>query len=150
MPAISLSININASSEKVWSVISNIEGSVDTISGIKKVEILERGNPFTGLKWRETRELFGKEATEVMVISDSKENEFYHVKAASHGSLYFTGFYLSESEGKTTLTTEFSAEIQSLLARFVNFLFGWMFKKATRAAFQQDLEDIKKAVEQGT
>jgi len=147
MAKISVSTEINASKEKIWSIITNIEESVHTISGIHKVEILEKGTPFKGLKWRETREMFGKEATEVMWIHDCKENEYYNVRAENHGSKYYTDFYLTEKEGATVLTMEFSAEVESALAKFVNFIFGWMFKRATIKALQVDLDDIKKACE---
>ncbi len=144
---ISVNVSINGSKEKVWSVITNIEESVNTISGIKKIEVLEEGNPFKGFKWRETREMFGKEATEIMWIHDYKENEFYNVRAESHGSKYFTDFYLTQKEDLTVLTMEFSAEIMSPVAKIMNFIFGWMFRSATIKALQIDLEDIKKAAE---
>lgn len=147
MPKVSLSTEINAPKENVWNLITDIENSINTISGIKKIEILEKGNPFIGLKWRETREMFGKEATEVMWIHNAKENEFYNVRAESHGSKYFTDFYLKEESGVTTLTMEFTAEIMSFGAKLMNFLMGWMFKNATVKALQEDLNDIKEAVE---
>ncbi|MBB6480055.1 SRPBCC family protein [Spirochaeta isovalerica] len=147
MQGIELSINISAPREKVWSVITDIENSVNTISGIRKIEILEKGNPFIGLKWRETREMFGKEATEVMWIHNAEENNFYNVRAESHGSRYYTDFYLKDSSEGCALTMKFTAEIESFGARLVNFLLGWMFKNATIKALEKDLEDIKEAVE---
>lgn len=147
MLPISLNIDINESKEKVWSVISDIENSKKNISGIKKIEILEKGTPFKGLKWRETREMFGKEATEIMWIHECEEFQFYNVRAESHGSKYFTNFYLEEHTGTTNLTMEFTAEIMSPTAKLINFLMGWIFKKATIEALQEDLNDIKKVVE---
>ncbi|MBN2657339.1 MAG: SRPBCC family protein [Spirochaetales bacterium] len=147
MQSIELSTKISAPKEKVWSVIADIENSIHTISGIRKIEILEKGTPLIGLKWRETREMFGKEATEIMWIEEAEENRFYKVKAESHGSKYFTDFYLEELPEGTLLTLKFSAEIISFGARLVNFLMGWMFKSSTIKAFEADLQDIKKAVE---
>ena len=38
---IEVDILINAPKEKVWGIITDIEGSVDVISGIEKIEVLE-------------------------------------------------------------------------------------------------------------
>lgn len=150
MKSITVNIDINETKEKVWSVITDIKNSVNNISGIKKIDILEEGSPFKGLKWKETREMFGKEATEIMWIHDCQEYKYYHVRAESHGSKYYTNFYLLEHTGITKLTMEFSAEILSPIAKILNFIIGWMFKKATIQALKKDLEDIKKAVELGS
>lgn len=148
MKRVSVSIDIKGSKEKVWSVITNIEDSVNTVSAIKKIEILEQGDTLGSLKWRETRDMFGTEATEVMWVHKFKEYEYCEVRAESHGSKYFTNFYLVDNGETTTLTIEFLAEIYSIKAKIMNFIFGWLFKKSTINAFKQDLEDIKKVVEQ--
>ena len=73
---------INAPRDRVWKIISDIDKSVDVISGIEKIEVLE--NPDAGLvgfKWRETRTMFGKQATEVMWITEAEENAYYQTRA---------------------------------------------------------------------
>ncbi len=63
-------ITINGTKEQIWKVITDIEGSVETISAIEKIEILEQPESgVLGLKWEETRTMFGKSATEVMWIT---------------------------------------------------------------------------------
>ena len=60
-------IMIDGTKEQIWEVITDIEGSVETISAIEKIDILDKPvSGFLGLKWEETRTMFGKEATEVM------------------------------------------------------------------------------------
>lgn len=147
MKKITASIDINASKESIWTIVTDIENTVNNVSAIKKVEILEPGTPFLGLKWRETREMFGKESTEVMWIDDCKEFEFYKVRAASHGSKYYTDLYIKEIENGCSVTIEFSAQVESVSAKIVNFLIGWLFTGATKKAFLQDLEDIKGCIE---
>jgi len=42
------------------------------------IEVLEKPDAgFVGFKWKETRKMFGKEATEIMWITDSVENEYF-------------------------------------------------------------------------
>jgi len=138
------SISINAPRESVWKAISNIENAVNVISGIEKIEILEKPDQgLVGLKWEETRTLFGKTATEVMWITDAVENSYYHTRAESHGAVYITHLTLEENAGVTTFTMSFNGEPQTLSGKIMMFLMGWMFVKATREALEKDLEDIK-------
>ena len=57
-------VTINGSKAAIWAAITNIENASETISGIEKIEVLEKpANGLVGLRWRETRMLFGKPAT---------------------------------------------------------------------------------------
>ncbi len=150
MKKITLDIMIKGSAADIWKVISDIDGSVNVISGIEKVEVLERPESgLTGLKWRETRTMFGQSATEVMWITDSQENKGYSTRAESHGAIYTTRFDIREDDGVCLLTMTFGAELVKFSTRIVTLLTGWIFASATRKALMEDLEDIKKAVEAG-
>ncbi len=139
---------INGSVEAIWKVISDIDGSVNVISGIEKIEVLERPEAgLTGLKWKETRTMFGQTATEVMWITEAEKNRFYATRAESHGSVYISRLSIEEKDGVSLLTFDFSAEFETIGAKIMSFLTGWLFASATVKAIMQDLEDIKKAVE---
>lgn len=141
-------IRINAPKEIIWGVITDIEHSDNNISGIKKIEILERpkaGN--VGLKWRESREMFGKEATEDMWITEEKVNSYYQTRAESHGSVYISRLSIDEKTDHCMLTMEFKGESNTLGAKVGNFIFSGMLKKSTEKALFVDLEDIKKVAE---
>ena len=145
---IEVKINIIGSKENVWRVISDIENSADNISGIEKIEILNKPvDTLIGLKWVETRTLFGKTATETMWITESEENKFYKTRAESHGAVYITQMKISEAEDLVNLSMEFNSMPQTFGARIMGFLFGWLFKNATIKALNQDLMDIKSVVE---
>lgn len=142
---------INGTKEKVWQVITDIEGSERTIEAIERIEILEKpASGLIGLKWRETRTMFGKTATEVMWITDVKENDYYQTRAESQGAVYVSRLQIEEQEGRTYLTMAFEGQAQSLTAKIVSLATGFLFKSATQKALQQDLEDIKAAVEKSS
>src|SRR5262249_15257427 len=64
-------VTINGSKAAVWTAITDIENASKTISGIEKIEIIEKpANGLAGLRWRETRMLFGKPATVEKWITD--------------------------------------------------------------------------------
>jgi len=80
---------IDGTKEQIWQVITDIENSVNIIQAIEEIEVLEKpAEGLVGLKWRETRTMFGQTATEVMWITDAKENEFYQTRAENHGAIY--------------------------------------------------------------
>lgn len=140
-------ISINGSKEQVWKVITDIENSMNNIKGIEKVEILEKPeNEFIGLKWRETRTMFGQTATEVMWITDAVENEYYTTRAESHGAIYKTDLVLSNNGDSTELVMSFGAELITFKAKLMS-LMGFLFIGATKKALREDLQDIKAAVE---
>ncbi|MDH3944678.1 MAG: SRPBCC family protein [Anaerolineae bacterium] len=145
---ISVETEIRAPAKVVWDIITDIKNSPEFISGIDEVEVLDSpADGLVGLKWKETRTLFGRTATEIMWITEAVENEYYKVRAESHGALYLTDFYLSESNGVTTLKMDFDGTPQTLGAKIMSALTGFMFKKSTEQAVIQDLEDIKAAAE---
>ena len=141
-------VSINGPKENIWKVITDIESSVNTIKGIEKIEVLE--NPaqgFIGFKWRETRTLFGKTATEVMWITEAVENEYYKTRAESHGSIYETTLRITPEGDGSVLSMEFNGMAQTFMAKFFSIVMGFMFVSATKKALQEDLNDIKAAVE---
>ena len=141
-------IEIKAPKEKVWIVITDIENSVNAISGIDKIEILNKPkDTLVGLKWMETRTIFGKSATETMWITEATENNYYKTRAESNGAIYQTILKLAEKENTTFLTMEFSTEAISLKGKIMAFIFGRMLSKSMKKLIKKDLIDIKNTVE---
>ena len=82
---------INGSKPAVWAAITNIEHASEIISGIMKIEVLESpASGLVGLKWRETRMLFGKPTGVDKWITEAEENEFYKTKAEDSGFVFVT------------------------------------------------------------
>ena len=71
----SRSKEIEAPTMDVWAVISDIENATDHISTIKDIAVLEpcTEGSIVGLKWQETREWMGRDAVEVMWVTDAIE-----------------------------------------------------------------------------
>ena len=148
MIRIPIAVTVKAPPSVVWSLITDIEGAPDTISGIDRIEVLERpAEGILGLRWRETRTLYGKSATETMWITEVDEGSSYATEARSHGSLYRTEVRVTEIQGGTRLEMEFSARALTRAARIMAVLLGWLVTRSVRKALRQDLEDIRRAAE---
>lgn len=145
---VTVETEIGAPLMDVWRVVTDIENAAATIKAIQKIEVLERPQSgVAGLKWRETRTMFGKAATEVMWVTEAVEGSHYLTRAESHGSVYKTRVALEDRRGKTGLVMTFEGEPQSLGAKIMWGLTGFLFKGATRKALAKDLADIKAALE---
>ena len=141
-------VTINGSKAAIWVAITNIENASETISGIENIEILEKpANGLVGLKWRETRMLFGKPATVEKWITDAAENEFYKTRAEDGGFVFLTTKTISESSGGITLTECHESKPQSIAAKLMSIPMRLFFKGVIKKAALQDLNDIKAAVE---
>ena len=141
-------ITIQAPRSTVWRLITDIEGSDQRISGIKKIEILEKPKDgLIGLKWEETRIILGKTATEVMWITDVVDGFSYKTQAEGPGVIYISSLSLVEEGAQTRLIMGFKSEISSLVTKIISSIMGLFFNKATRDAVKKDLIDIKTAAE---
>jgi hypothetical protein len=71
---VEVQVTINGFKAAIWAAITNIAIAAETISGIENIEVLEKpANGLVGLRWRETRTLFGKPATAEKWITDAVE-----------------------------------------------------------------------------
>jgi hypothetical protein len=123
-------VTINGSKAAIWAAITNIENASETISGIENIEVLEKpANGLVGLRWRETRMLFGKPATAEKWITDAAENEFYKTRAESDGFVFLTTISISEnSSGSITLTSSHDSQPQGIVARLKAIPMDLFFK----------------------
>lgn len=145
---VSVTTQINAPVDAVWQAITNFENSAEMISGIKAINILEKPTEgLIGLKWQETREMFGKEAVETMWITDAKDGEFYQTYAENCGTVYTGRLSVKAKDDGTELTMDFGGEAQTFFGKLMSGLMGWMFKGSMVKMLKQDLEDIKVHVE---
>ena len=141
---LNVSIPINTEKEKIWQAITDIENAKDRISAIEDIQVHHQPDEgLIGLKWTETRVLFGKSATETMWITEAEENHYYKTRAESHGSVYQSTMRIKEDTGGNHLIMEFDAHPQTVLAKILSFVLGPMMKNATKKALLQDLKDIK-------
>ena len=140
-------VTIKESKATVWAATTNIANFAQVLSGVEKIEVVEKpATSLVGLKWKETRMLFGKPATVEKWITEAKENEFYKTKAEDSGIVFLTTNRISESGGSVTLTGIHETNPQSFVAS-LKALPMVFFKGMIKKAILKDLNDIKGAVE---
>jgi hypothetical protein len=141
-------IEVKASVDEIWEVITDIEGSQERLSGIDKIEILEKpSHGMIGLKWRETRTLMGKEAEEIMWVIDEQPGQYYETEAHNHGMIYTSRMFIKDLGDRRLLGMSFLAEPKSVGARIMSGITGIFMKGAMRKVVRKDLEELKAAIE---
>lgn len=144
-------VTIDGSKPAIWAAISNIENAAEFIRGIDKIEVVEKpANGLVGLRWRESRMLFGKPATAEKWITDAAENEFYSTRAESDGFIFLSTIRISEGKGGMTLTSIHDSQPQTIGTKLMSIPMGLFFKGVAKKALLQDLDDIKAAVERNS
>jgi len=145
---VEVEVTINGTKSATWAAITNIEKAPEFMSGIEKVEVLEKpASGFVGLKWRETRILFGKPASAEKWITDAGENEFYKTRAESDGFVFLSTMRISGNDGGVTLTSVHDSIPQTILKKILAAPMMMLFTGVAKKALLQDLNDIKAAVE---
>ena len=145
---LSVFVEIEKPLEDVWKAIVDFKNCSNYIESIVDLEIIDEPNDtLIGFKWKETRVMFGKEATETMWITDYVENEYYKTRAESHGSFYISRLSIERVEEFTKLTMSFSAEAQTFFVKILSFCMGFFIKGSMKKALIKDLNDIKTHLE---
>jgi len=137
---------IDAPREVVFDAALDLHSAAEKIRGIEKMEVLTEGPIGLGTRFRETRIMFKKEATEVMEITVFDRPSRYAHEAESHGSKYLTTYDLVQEGSGTRLELVFSAEPQTFMAKVMGVVFSFMMKACMKMV-EKDLDDLKSAIE---
>jgi uncharacterized protein YndB with AHSA1/START domain len=149
MPELEVSRTVNAPPDTVWSILVDLDGAAERISAIEAIDRLDDGDGFgVGTRWRETRTMFGRSATEEMEVTEVVPGRSYVVEAGSKSARYRSTLTVAGApDGGSVLTMVFAAEPSGLLSRLLAATMGRLMSGPTRRALEQDLSDIASAAE---
>lgn len=133
-----------APQEVVFEAIANVAEAADRVESIRRIELLTEGPIGVGTRWRETRRMFGKDATEEMEITAYEPPTDLTVRANSHGTDYVTVFRFEAADGGTRLTEEFTATMAepNLFQRVMWLVFGSVGARMTKKMMVTELDDV--------
>lgn len=149
MPGVTVSSRIEAPVERVFAAYTDLENAPSVISAIKRIEILTPGPVGVGTRFRETRVMMGKEATEEMTFAVFEPGARYVLTAESHGSKYTTTFRFTPEGNATRVTCDFLGEPQTAGAKILTALMLPLMKGMIRKCLVQDIDDVRRSVEAG-
>lgn len=143
---ITLSEFVDADPERVFEVFSDIASAPERVTGVKEVTLLTDGPVGRGTRFRETRVMFGKDATEELEFTEFQPPRSYTIGCESCG-VYFTSLFTFEPEaGGTRVTMDMRTRSLSLKAKLMAPMCV-LFAGGARKAMRQDLLDLKRFAE---
>ena len=137
---------VNAPIGVTFNVFSDITKAQERVEAITKVELLSDMTEGIGTRWRESRMMLGKEASEVVEISAYEPNKFYEMKMESRGVKYNSRVAFSESQGGTQVEMTMHGTPVTLAAKFMS-LFNFLLAGAMKKSLEADVSDLKAAAE---
>lgn len=144
--SITVSRIIDAPPSTVFAHATNVENWAEIVPAIDQVEMLTPGPVQVGTRFRETRTLMGRQATEEMEFLELDVPNKYVLGAQSHGCRYRTEFVLTPEGGGTKLTMVFHAEALTFMAKVMTVLMKPFMKKLADVC-GKDLDAIKAHIE---
>lgn len=143
MASLIVSTQVAAPLARVFEVFTEIDKAAERIPAITKLEMLSEGSFGNGTRWRETRLMMKKEATEEMWVTGFNPPNSYTVEAQSHGSLYQTLFEFKEEAGGTQVTWTFDCIAQTFGAKLMAPIFSIFFSGVMKKCMLGDLEALR-------
>lgn len=148
MAGITITRDVEAPAEVVFDLATDFPHLAEWIQAIDKIEVLTDGPIGVGTRFRETRTMFKREATEEMEVTAFERPEHIALFAESHGCRYRTDYQFRPTEdGKgTQIELRFQAEPRTLVAKVMAFVMRPMTKLILNEC-GKDLDDVKAAAE---
>jgi len=148
MHEITIRKHVSAPVEKVFEMATDFPNAPRFVKGIVKMEMLTQGPVGIGTRFRETRKVFNREATEEMEVTGFEAPQRYSVGCESHGCRYHTEFSFASDSGGTRIDMTFRATPVTLGAKVMSVLMRPMMKAVMKEC-AKDLDDLKAAAEGG-
>lgn len=131
----------------VFKRLTDFADAPRVVRGIQSLELLTPDPVGEGTRFRETRVMFGREATEELEVTRWQPPRLYTVSTNSHGAQYHSTFTLEESpSGGTDVHLEFEAIPQTLAAKVMSVVMRPMMGKVVQEC-AKDLDDMATAAE---
>ena len=149
MTTLTVSTHVSAPLERVFEVYTEIDKAAERIPDIVALEVLSEGPFRVGTRWRETRVIFKKEATEEMWVTSLDPPKSYTVDAESNGMRYSTLFSFAPDGDGTKATWSFSGTALTLGAKIVAPILNVLMKGTMKKCMRRDLEALRDVCESG-
>jgi len=146
MPTIRVEQTVPADRATVFAVITDFENAASFTSGILRLDMLTPGPVMVGTRFRQTREMFGKEASEELEVVEFERPGYLALGAHSRGVDYRITYTLSDDEGATRIVCEFTATPVTFAARLMAGMSG-LFEEHARKIVAADLADASAEAE---
>lgn len=140
---------VDAAAPDVWRVVTDLGAADRVLTAVRSIERLDAGEGFgVGTRWRETRVMFGREATAEMEVVDVDPGRAYTVVSEDRGTRYRSTVTVDAiDDRRSRVEMTFGGEAAGTVGRILAATVGRLFAGSTRKALRQDLDEIAAAAE---
>lgn len=138
--------HIDVLPEIVFKVATDFASASEHIQAIDNVELLTDGPVQVGTRFRETRKLFGKEATEEMTVTEFTPPKRFTLETESCGCHYVCRHHLIHDIAGTLFKLEIETQAKTFMAKMMSPL-SKLMSGSMRKIIEADLEDLKRVAE---
>jgi hypothetical protein len=146
VPTIRLNETIAAPVSSVFAAFSDFENAAERVKEIVRVELLTPGPVGVGTKFKETRVMFGREATETMTVTAFEPDRLIELTAGSCGAEFRSRFTFAPNGSGTAVAFEMQTRAVSLLAKLMTPL-AYLMVGTIRNCVRRDMEQIRQSLE---
>ncbi len=142
---VSVTVQSTASPEAIWGVLTDLAHAAVNLPDIVELERISDDAGFNlGTRWRETRKMMGKAATEEMWVTAIDEGSSYVVEAESRGTHYTSEYTVTPHADGSFVRLDFTGELvdPSTLRKLTADIMFALMAGVTRKMFKKDLETI--------
>jgi hypothetical protein len=143
---VDIEADVRAPPDVVFATVFDIARWPDFVRAIERLEILTDGPVGVGTRFRETRTMFGRSATEEMTVAVVDPPRHFNLTAENHGTRYFARHEIMATSTGSRLRLVFEGTAVTFAAKLFTVV-GWLFKGAVQKQLQSDLEDVKTEAE---
>jgi uncharacterized protein YndB with AHSA1/START domain len=147
MRTLTTSRTIAAPPARVFEIFSDFRTAPQRVRSVLKVDVVPDGPIGKGTVVRDTRKLFGKEATANMEIVDFQPGRELTFLTREGGCRYTTRFTFTPEGAGTRAEVHFTIEALSFFAKLFSPLMALM-SGMMRKCFQADFADLQAAAEE--
>ncbi|MEM7244966.1 MAG: SRPBCC family protein [Acidobacteriota bacterium] len=147
MAKFTLSKTLHHPLEDVFAVASDFPNAAGAIQAITKMEMLTEGEVGVGTRFRETRVMFGREATEEMEVTRFDPPRSYELFCESHGCRYVTTMAFSPEGDGTKIEMDFEATPLTFMAKVMSVVMKPMLNSCLKET-AKDLDDIGRVLDE--
>lgn len=130
---------INAPATTVFRTVADIQNFAKAIPDIVGVEFLSEQKSGVGTRFRETREINGKEAATELEVTEYSENDYIRLVADSHGTVWDSAFTVKENGQYTTLKLVMESKPYKFLPKLMTPFIQYFIRKA----LEKDMDAVK-------
>ena len=148
MPCCTLSRRVEAPIDAVFGVFSDIPRAHEMIEQITAIDMLTDGPVGVGTRWRETRRVFKREATEQMQVTAFEPGQSYTVECRSCGCEYESTWRFEPDGDATLVKFEMGYRPLTVVAKLMSPL-GRLMMPMMKQCFERDFLALKAVAESG-